>query len=136
MRFCIICSILQTAKGEIVIVRNDTHDERITDLFFALRGGGGGTYAIVYNTTFKIHNQTELSPTNQFTLFQAIYSFRDLQTQEITSVSTLNGVWNFVTQQMNDGRWSGYIRLVSASTSFPINNIQLIWLYDRKSKIL
>lgn len=40
-----------TAGGDVLIVNELRH----SDLFWALRGGGGGTFAIVSNVTFKTH---------------------------------------------------------------------------------
>lgn len=42
---------LVNAEGEIIDATHDTH----SDLFWALRGGGNGSYGIVLGFTFKIH---------------------------------------------------------------------------------
>jgi FAD/FMN-containing dehydrogenase len=46
-----------TLDGEMRVVNECTH----ADLFWALRGGGGGTYAIVTSTTFKTYTDAPLA---------------------------------------------------------------------------
>ncbi|GAB5590130.1 hypothetical protein Unana1_05030 [Umbelopsis nana] len=42
-----------TANGELVTA-NDCQN---TDLFWAMRGGGGSTYGVIYNVTYKTHEE-------------------------------------------------------------------------------
>jgi FAD/FMN-containing dehydrogenase len=44
-----------TADGEILVANEDQHE----DLFWALRGGGGGTFGVVTKMTFRTHEMPE-----------------------------------------------------------------------------
>jgi FAD/FMN-containing dehydrogenase len=62
------------------------NENQETDLFWALRGGGGGNFGVVTSFTFTTH------ATNDITVFEAYYSFDDFE--EVMAVwQTLRDIW-------------------------------------------
>lgn len=71
-----------TANGN-KLTCNDSENE---DLFWALRGGGGGNFGVVTSFTFKTHT------TNDVTVFEANYSFDDFE-EVMAQWQTLTHIW-------------------------------------------
>ena len=55
---------LVDANGSIIHVTNETNDESIKDLFWGIRGGGGSTFGVTVNITFKLHDPPSTIITN------------------------------------------------------------------------
>ena len=82
-----------TAEGR-VLTTDATHDP---DLFWALRGGGGGNMGIVTSFTFKVH------PVSTLTLFTLAWSWND-------AASVVDG-WQRWAPQAPDEVWSNCLLL-------------------------
>ncbi|PSS36768.1 hypothetical protein PHLCEN_2v1399 [Hermanssonia centrifuga] len=96
-----------TSSGAYLI----TNQFQNPDLFWALRGGGGGTYGIVTSVTYQTHPSTPL--------IAAFFSTHVNTTVNNASASTPSPVLNQlftefvrVTPALSDGGWAGYATIV------------------------
>jgi len=84
------------------------------ELFWALRGGGGGNFGIVSNFTFKTH------ATKDITVFEAYYSFNDFETVmaqwQTLSQTWPNEMWAQVIPNWINGATRVYIRAFCLNT--------------------
>jgi hypothetical protein len=87
------------ANGEIVTCDQNTH----ADLFWALRGGGGGNFGIVTSFTFQTHAVAELS------LFTLNWPW--------SSAASMVNAWQNWGPQAPDELWSNCLLLGSAEKS-------------------
>ena len=85
------------ADGTIVDVSETSH----ADLFWALRGGGGGNFCIVAQMTFKTF------PTSDLTTFSAEFAWADS--------AKVFAAWQAWPQTMPDTLWSGMVLATAAS---------------------
>ncbi|KIM51123.1 hypothetical protein SCLCIDRAFT_683329 [Scleroderma citrinum Foug A] len=92
-----------TPTGEYLTV----NDYQYSDLFWALRGGGGGTYGVVTSVTYRTY---ESLPVASY-FFQA----------NVTNTTTVNGLAARMLQlqtNLTDDGWGGYGYLSNISMSF------------------
>ncbi|RDB23754.1 hypothetical protein Hypma_009405 [Hypsizygus marmoreus] len=82
-----------TANGDILTVNSHKN----TDLFWALRGGGGGTYGVVISATYLTHDPVPLS---------AVYFFANFATPEIAQ--TVVTEYIKIHPILADAGWGGY----------------------------
>ncbi|KAK6167986.1 hypothetical protein SNE40_021900 [Patella caerulea] len=121
---------LVSADGSLVTVSADgtkiqeadgtVKENSDTDLFWAIRGGGGGTWGIVTSFTFKLHD-----PPPGMVLFIAIYPL--IVDQEYTGSDVLKKVFNF-TRNMSQS-WGGYILFNNNATDSTGKNFGRITIY-------
>jgi len=99
-----------TADGEKIIC-SATQEP---DLFWALRGGGGGNFGIVSNFTFSTH------ATKDITVFEAYYAFDDFETVmaqwQLLSQEWPNEMWAQVIPNWMNGVTTVYIRAFCLNT--------------------
>ncbi|KAF9235770.1 hypothetical protein BU15DRAFT_64606 [Melanogaster broomeanus] len=91
------------STGEYLTVNNYQH----SDLFWALRGGGGSTYGIVTSVTYRTYPSLPV----QLCLFQA----------NITNSSTMQDMvaeLMYSQTQFTDDGWGGYGAIINQSLSF------------------
>lgn len=92
-----------TANGDYLTVNSYQN----SDLFWALRGGGGGTYAIVTSATYMTHDSTPLS----LVFFQANFTSPDIAQNVMTEYVKIH-------PSLADNHWGGYSFASSAILSF------------------
>ena len=83
------------------------NDYQYSDLFWALRGGGGGTYGVVTSVTYRTYESLPVA----FYIFQA----------NVTNTTTLKGLAAWMLQlqtNLTDDGWGGYGFLSNTSMSF------------------
>ena len=81
------------SNANIVHVYNNSNNQTLTDLFWALRGSGGGTYGVIINITFQLH---DILPANMtFNTFECIYSMYDIRKQYVAD-KILNNYFSYV----------------------------------------
>ena len=109
-------------KGNISYISNDTNNQTITDLFWALRGSGGGTYGVIINITFQLHDTLEINQT--FNTFECIYSMYDIiDKRKYVADSIINNYFDFIKSGNLSNKWGGYMFITS------INLIEFIMTY-------
>lgn len=94
----LVAATVVLADGTIV----DTSDTAHADLFWAIRGGGGGNFGIVASMTFATH------PASDLTSFSADFAWAD--------AARVLAAWQAWPQTLPDTVWSG---LVLATTGAP-----------------
>ena len=87
------------ADGTIVDVSENSH----ADLFWALRGGGGGNFGVVAQMTFKTF------PTSDLTTLSAEFAWAD--------AAKVFTAWQAWPQTMPDALWSGLVLATTSSGS-------------------
>jgi FAD/FMN-containing dehydrogenase len=87
------------ADGTIVDVSENSH----ADLFWALRGGGGGNFGVVAQMTFKTF------PTSDITTLSAEFAWAD--------AAKVFAAWQAWPQTMPDALWSGLVLATTSSGS-------------------
>jgi len=87
------------ADGSVVTCDADTH----ADLFWALRGGGGGNFGIVTAMTFNTF------PTSDLTSFSADFAWAD--------APNVLAAWQAWPQTLPDTVWSGLVMATAASST-------------------
>jgi FAD/FMN-containing dehydrogenase len=87
------------ADGTIVDVSESSH----ADLFWALRGGGGGNFGVVAQMTFKTF------PTSDITTLSAEFAWAD--------AAKVFAAWQAWPQTMPDALWSGLVLATTSSGS-------------------
>lgn len=92
-----------TAKGEFLTV----NAYKNSDLFWALRGGGGGTYAVVLSATYATHDRTPLS---------VVYFIANFTTPEIAQKVVTEYIR--IHPSLADAGWGGYSYLLENSLKF------------------
>jgi FAD/FMN-containing dehydrogenase len=92
-----------TAEGNYLIV----NAHRNADLFWALRGGGGGTYAIVVSATYRTHAEFPLTSV----IFQANFTSATMAKSVVTEYVKMHPA-------LADAGWGGYSFLTRDSLAF------------------
>ncbi|GLB39903.1 putative oxygen-dependent FAD-linked oxidoreductase family protein [Lyophyllum shimeji] len=92
-----------TASGKYLTVNSYKN----SDLFWALRGGGGGTYAVVISATYVTHDRFPLSEVG----FQANFSSPEIAKTVITEYIRLH-------PSLADAGWGGYSYLSAKDILF------------------
>ncbi|KAJ7601175.1 hypothetical protein C8J56DRAFT_27936 [Mycena floridula] len=92
-----------TASGQNLIVNSHTN----SDLFWALRGGGGGTFAVSASVTYKSHPSTPLTGI----FFNATLPNPEVAKDLLTKFILLN-------PGLSDSHWGGYSFLTAHSLIF------------------
>ncbi|CAA7268633.1 unnamed protein product [Cyclocybe aegerita] len=87
-----------------------------SDLFWALRGGGGGTYGVVTSATYQSHPEFPLTMSAIITNF----SSPDIAQSVITEFISLHA-------NLSDAQWGGY-------TSFSRSNFQVLYVSPNVSQ--
>ncbi|RJE78189.1 hypothetical protein BGP78_05730 [Pseudoalteromonas sp. MSK9-3] len=87
------CDVLEsaqivTAQGELLTCNNNEN----SDLFWALRGGGGGNFGIVTSFVFRTHKTQDIN------VFEASFSFNDFE--------QLMSKWQVLAQSWPDEMWA------------------------------
>jgi FAD/FMN-containing dehydrogenase len=82
-----------TASGDFLTVNSHLN----TELFWALRGGGGGTYAIVISATYQTHDLAPLTAVH----FRANFTSPAVAKSVLTKFIEMH-------PSLSDARWSGY----------------------------
>ena len=109
-----------TAKGAHVTA-NAYHN---SDLFWALRGGGGGTYGVITSVTYQTHPSTPL-----IAAFFTAYINTTIPNSSTNASPTMEKLFTeFVrlTPAMSDGGWAGYGGLAPIP---PTNAVSLQFFY-------
>jgi FAD/FMN-containing dehydrogenase len=83
------------ANGSVVTANRCTH----TDLFYALRGGGGGTYGVVLSATVKAHPMVNVTSQQL-----AIIPLNTNTSGLLDAIATLYSSY----PDLNDAGYSGY----------------------------
>ena len=96
-----------TANGNFIIANSHLH----TDLFWALRGGGGGTYGIVISVTYNTHPPTSVVTST----IVATSTNPDTRKKLITEFVRISPT-------LSDAGWAGYIYLLDP-TAFSLLTI-------------
>ncbi|XP_050409619.1 uncharacterized protein LOC126824427 isoform X2 [Patella vulgata] len=110
-----------SADGTKIQEANGTVTESSdTDLFWALRGGGGGTWGIVTTFTFKLHD-----PPPGMVVFSASYPL--IVHQGIPGSDVLKKIFKY-TINMSQG-WGGYILFNNYPTDLTGKNFGIITIY-------
>ncbi|KIJ60446.1 hypothetical protein HYDPIDRAFT_117153 [Hydnomerulius pinastri MD-312] len=91
------------STGEYLTVNNHQH----SDLFWALRGGGGSTYGIVTSVTYRTYPSLPVQ----------LYMFKANITNSSVAQELVGELMHYQTQFTDDG-WGGYGELSNASLSF------------------
>lgn len=94
---------LVTADGEY----RHVNAHRYPDLFWALRGGGGGTYGVITSVTYRTHVPTPLIGT----FFTANFSSPSI-------AHTVASEFFRIQPALSDAQWGGYATLSSATLRF------------------
>jgi hypothetical protein len=92
-----------TAKGVFLTVNAYQN----ADLFWALRGGGGGTYAVVISTTYRTHQKFPLTSVIFFANFTSATTAKSVVTEYVKMHPALA-----------DAGWGGYSFLSTDSLGF------------------
>ena len=87
------------ADGTLLTIDNCNH----ADLFYAIRGGGGGTYGIITRAVYKAHDKQANYVTYNGNLF-ALASSPDSKERLIRAYVD----WTAWTHENQPGQWSGY----------------------------
>jgi FAD/FMN-containing dehydrogenase len=74
------------------------------DLFFALRGGGGGTFGVVISVTYKLHP----NPPNLVATVLQLNPPRGSTTWITKTQEEILAVWSHGTVSLDAARWTGY----------------------------
>jgi hypothetical protein len=89
-----------TSAGDHITVNS----QRYSDLFWALRGGGGGTYGIVTSVTYLTHPSTPLTA-----------AFFLANSSNPGTLAKLGSEFIRVNPNLSDAGWAGYAFLVPGS---------------------
>ena len=101
------------ADGSVII----TNSFQYPDLFWALRGGGGGTYGIVISTTYQTHPTFPLT----LALISANFSSPDIAQNVTTEFIKLHST-------ISEAGWGGFIDLSNSSFSATLSATNISWL--------
>ncbi|KAI1797904.1 FAD-binding domain-containing protein [Ganoderma leucocontextum] len=94
-----------SSTGTSVVVNAHQHP----DLFFALRGGGGGTYGVVTSVTYQTHENLPL--------ITAVFS---ASTNSASPSSSLQSLFTELVKEqsrLSDDGWAGFVSLAPDATS-------------------
>ncbi|KAL4062009.1 hypothetical protein J3A83DRAFT_4178849 [Scleroderma citrinum] len=94
-----------TSTGEYLTVNNYQY----SDLFWALRGGGGGTYGVVTSVTYRTYESLPV----------VFYAFQANVTNTTFMQELIAGMLQFQTNLTDDG-WGGYAGINNTSVTFGI----------------
>ncbi|TFK31866.1 hypothetical protein BDQ12DRAFT_693389 [Crucibulum laeve] len=89
-----------TAKSEHLIVNSNQN----SDLFWALRGGGGGTYGVVISTTYRTHEEFPLTSVIMVANFSSTTVAKSVVTEYLK-----------IHPALADAGWGGYSSLSNAT---------------------
>eukprot|EP01084_Bolivina_argentea_P165766 287919_1 len=93
------------ANADIIHVYNTSGlNKTIDDLFWSLKGGGGSTFGVVVNITFKVHPPEERAVFTSLTCNYPFYTFNG----QFIGDYIFNNFWKIVQTEL-DEEWSGYI---------------------------
>lgn len=102
----LISAKVVTGAGELITCDENQH----SDLFWALRGGGGGNFGIVSEFTFKTHETSDIN------IFEASYAFNDfievMGKWQLLSQLWPNEMWCQIIPNWSNGTPSLYIRAI------------------------
>ena len=104
-----------TANGEHLTA--NTHQN--SDLFWAFRGGGGGTYGIITSVTYRTRPSTPLIAA----FFTS--SINSTSTEPSTVLTQLFTEWVRITPALSDAGWGGYSILTPGANS-PSVSLQVL----------
>ena len=90
-----------TSTGDFIIANSHLH----TDLFWALRGGGGGTYGIVISVTYNTHPPTPVVASTMV----ATSTNHSTHTKLITEFIRISPA-------LSDAGWAGYVSILLPGT--------------------
>ena len=93
-----------------------TNAFQFPDLFWALRGGGGGTYGIITSTTYRTHDIIPFTLAYLTSEFPSPAIAQDVITELIKLHPTLS-----------DEGWGGYITLSNTSLSITLGAPNISW---------
>jgi FAD/FMN-containing dehydrogenase len=108
-----------TPKGDI-LVANPCQN---SDLFFAIRGGGGGTYGVVLDAVLKTYRSPKVT---LYTL--GLASTSQNATQDFWGAM---GLLNADLQRLKDGGIQGYYAIVGPPTTSALSFLGTFFLYDK-----
>lgn len=77
---------------------------REPDLFFAIRGGGGGTFGVVTSITYKLHK----NPDNLVSTFFLLSPAKGERFWSVETRKAVLTVWSQHTPTLDAARWGGY----------------------------
>ena len=77
---------------------------RDPELFFALRGGGGGTFGVVTSVTYKLHK----NPSNLVGAVLMLSPSNGTATWSLTTQEAILVAWSRTALAMDAARWGGY----------------------------
>ena len=105
------------ANANIIHIYNTSgQNQTIDDMFWALKGGGGGTFGVIINITFLLHNP---QPQALWTELSCEYSFYEIPAiqQNYVLDTMLNNLWQIAKSGELDPKWGGYFMV-------PLSDIQ------------
>ena len=85
------------ADGDIVTIYNDTNNDTVSDLFWALKGAGGSTFGVIVNITFQLIKM-DFENNNKWTQITCAYPFyrKPFQKQEYIGYDVIIYIIYFV----------------------------------------
>lgn len=106
----LVSAKMVTADGELITCNESQH----SDLFWALRGGGGGNFGVVTEFTFNTHETHDIS------VFEAYYNFDDfievMSQWQLLSQAWPNEMWCQIIPDWTRGSPTLYIRAFCVNT--------------------
>eukprot|EP01084_Bolivina_argentea_P056183 102860_1 len=95
------------AKGDIIHIYNTSgQNTDIDNLFWSLRGGGGGTFGVTINITFALHTPVKDYVYTALYCQYSFFEFPDLRKHFIADY-ILNNLWKLIQTETLDSLWGG-----------------------------
>eukprot|EP01084_Bolivina_argentea_P177805 307478_1 len=121
------------AQSNIIHVYNTSAlNKTIDNLFYSLKGGGGGTFGVIVNITFMLHKPTIINGYNAvYTNLFCEYNFYQNPVTDSNYVwdIILNNLFTLITTNKLSDNWGGYLLV-------PIpNTFQIFLLYYGKESV-
>eukprot|EP01084_Bolivina_argentea_P020535 38186_1 len=118
------------ADANIIHVYNTSGlNTSIDNLFWALRGGGGGTFGAIINITFEMHKPAENAIITAIQCAYSFYEYPIIRENYILSY-ILNNFFQLIQTKQLDPKWGGYLMVPLVDTQQNILEIDLIFYGD------
>ncbi len=98
------------------------------DLFWALRGGGGGTFGVIVSVTYRLHRKPEEGATG-ITLVVGL--LRHMTSSRLFFDNLLYRTPALLSA--NPGVWGGYFYVRAQNPGSPYGSVMLVWVYNDTS---